>query len=241
MSLFKKGFGEVNREKSRQEKNRENMGNRIWNFYAPKDGQEAKIRFLNEDPITFYAHTMKEGVRFVDYLCIDGEADCPLCNQGERQSFKSAFLIIDARKTEFTDRQGNKKKSDASIRLYITGIQVSSQLMRYADKYGLTNRYYTLARTGAGKASSYAFDPEDKSSITKEEISNLLPPSMKELYDGSQESIEKIIISQLNMMRPDTEDSEDEEENTQREAALVNIDDLEEEKPKARKLGFKRK
>jgi hypothetical protein len=56
--LFNRSYDAVKEEKKRQEKIREEMGARLYTFFLKDDGDEADIRFLTEEPITFEAHTV---------------------------------------------------------------------------------------------------------------------------------------------------------------------------------------
>lgn len=231
MAMFKKGYGAVKEEKERQDKAREAAGSKLWNFFLRDDGDEAPIRFLTEEPVTFDAHIIKNGKQFETIVC-PGEG-CEHCDDGEKTSFRGAYLIIDKRKVEITDKKTNKKKKvNAQLRLYIQGARVLSQLDRYSSKYGLTNRDYTIARTGSGQDTTYAFDPEEKSKVTKEEIKNLLPEKLRDEYDGSMDSLYAIVEDQLALMlaeAPDEDDDDDNEvderEEKSRRRALVDVDD----------------
>ena len=59
MGMFKKGYTAVREEKQRQDENREKAGKNLWRFFLQSDGDEADVRFLTEEPVTFYEHTIK--------------------------------------------------------------------------------------------------------------------------------------------------------------------------------------
>ena len=111
MALFKKGYESVREEKKRQEEVREQMGKRLFRFFLSGDGAEARVRFLTEEPINFYEHTVKTyrggKERYENVLC-SGDDDCGYCQDGDKPSFKGAFLIWDYSEFETKDKNGKK-------------------------------------------------------------------------------------------------------------------------------------
>ena len=234
-SLFNRGYKKVREEVSRQEKNREKAGKRLWRFFISSD-EEATVHFLNEEPISFYEHTIKSvnssGEETYSYHMCTGE-DCPFCADGNRPSFKGAFLIEDKRPFEYTDSSGKKKKGNSRLLLYVAGTKVLSQLDRISGRYGLTKRDYIIIRTGKGQSTSYQVDrTDDVHTYTKEEIKNILPEKLREMYDGTEESLYQILEYQLKMDLEDSTESEDSEVESESNDTLVSIeDDKEEESP----------
>ena len=242
MGLFKKGYSAVREEKQRQDENREKMGKQLWRFFLSKDGEEATVRFLTEEPINFYEHTVKSvrgGKEHYDtVICTHDIGECPLCESGDKPSFKGAFLIYDKRPYEYTDKNGKKQKSSGQIRLYVQGARVLSQLDRLSERYGLTNRDYIITRSGSGTSTTYMFDrADDVSKLTEAEISNMLPEKLRESYDGTMESLYSIVQNQLEMMIKGDIDDEDEdyeeEETTPTRRNLVGVDDDDDEEEEA--------
>ena len=241
MGLFKKGYSAVREEKQRQDENREKMGKQLWRFFLSKDGEEATVRFLTEEPINFYEHTIKNtrnGKESYDnVICTRDIGDCPLCDGGDKPSFKGAFLVYDKRPYEYTDKNGKKQKSSGQLRLYVQGARVLSQLDRLSERYGLTNRDYTITRTGSGTSTTYMFDRDDDvNKLTEAEIKNMLPDKLRDMYDGTMESLYAIVQNQLEMqIKGDIDDDEDEEvETSANRNNLVGVDDdddEEDEKP----------
>lgn len=236
MGLFKKGYSAVREEKQRQDENREKMGKQLWRFFLSKDGEEATVRFLTEEPINFYEHTVKSvrgGKEYYDsVICTRDIGDCSLCDGGDKPSFKGAFLIYDKRPYEYTDKNGKKQKSNGQLRLYVQGARVLSQLDRLSERYGLTNRDYTITRTGSGTSTTYMFDRDDDvNKLTEAEIKNMLPEKLREMYDGTMESLYAIVQNQLEMqIKGDIDDDEDEEvETSANRKNLVGADDDEDE------------
>lgn len=241
---FKRGYTAVKEEVKRQEENREKMGKTLWRFFLSKDGDEAQIRFLTEEPITFYEHTVKGSVngkeKYDNVVCI-GE-DCPLCNEGDRPSFKGAFLIWDKRPYEYTDREGKKQKGEGQLRLYVAGTKVLSQLERLSERYGLTDRDYIITRAGSGTSTSYMFDRSDEvHKLTEAEIKNMLTDKLKEKYNGTLDSLYSIVEEQIEILANIGADEDDEPVSDNRDN-LVGADAVEEDEAPVQKpkLGFKK-
>lgn len=242
MGLFKKGYNAVREEKQRQDENREKMGKQLWKFYLSKDGEEATVRFLTEEPINFYEHTVKSvrggKERFDSVICTHDIGECSLCEEGNKPSFKGAFLIYDKRPYEYKDKDGKTKKSKGQLRLYVQGARVLSQLDRLSERYGLTDRDYIISRSGSGTSTTYMFDRTDEvGKLSEAEISNMLPDKLREMYDGTMESLYNIVQDQLEMLvngdldsnDGDEEESEDSYEKESRKR-LVGVDDDDEDK-----------
>ena len=255
MGLFKKGYNAVREEKQRQDENREKMGKQLWKFFLSKDGEEATVRFLTEEPINFYEHTIKSvrngKERYDSVICTHDLGECSLCDSGDKPSFKGAFLIYDKRPYEYTDKNGKKQTGKGQLRLYVQGARVLSQLDRLSERYGLTNRDYIITRSGSGTSTTYMFDRgDDVSKLTEAEITNMLPEKLREQYDGTMESLYAIVQNQLEMqINGDVDEDDDVEDTHANRKNLVGVndddDDEEEEKPvrtvkKATKPMFKK-
>lgn len=262
MGLFKKGYNAVREEKQRQDESREKMGKQLWKFFLSKDGEEATVRFLTEEPINFYEHSVKTvrggKERYDSVICTHDIGDCPLCDSGNKPSFKGAFLIYDKRPFEYTDKDGKKKQGKGQLRLYIQGARVLSQLDRLSERYGLTDRDYIITRSGSGTSTTYMFDrTDDVGKLSKAEIENMLPEKLREDYDGTMDSLYAILQNQLEMMvKGDVEDSDndddyDEDDSYEKKSRsrLVGVDDdddedkdedEEEEAPKKSKSSLKK-
>lgn len=232
-SLFKKGYEAAREEKKRQEEVRENMNKRLFRFFLTGDGAEARIRFLTEEPINFNEHTIKVNrggkERYDNVLCC-GDDGCPYCENGDRPSFKGAFLIWDYSTFEAKDKNGKKKKVKGSLKLYIAGTRVLSQLDRLSSRYGLTSRDYEISRTGTGTDTSYMFERTDEvSKLTKAQITNMLPDKLREDFDGTMESLYAIIEEQLKTYLPDYKGNDEEPEDEEDYDGEDNLVDYEED------------
>ena len=231
--LFARGYEASREEKARQDKARENAGKRLWKFFLSNDGDEADLRFLTEEPVNFYEHNLKKGDRYEQYTCTGD--DCPFCADGERPTYKGAYLVVDRREYEYKDENGKKKTGKDQVRLFVQGMKVVSQLDRISDKYGLSNRDVTIVRLGKGTQTSYTVERGDEDKLSKKEIEQLLPEKLREEYDGTMDSLMTIVEEQLMMLTKDYEPDEDEDdddddtvEDTKR-SRLIGVDDDEEE------------
>lgn len=233
MGMFKKGYTAVREEKQRQDENREKAGKNLWRFFLANDGDEADVRFLTEEPVTFYEHTvksMRNGKETYDTIVCSGD-DCTLCASGDKPTFKGAFLIWDKRPYEYTDKDGKKKQGNGQLRLYVQGARVLSQLDRVSSKYGLTNRTITIVRLGKGTSTTYTIEKGDEEGkLTQAEIKNMLPEKLRESYNGTMDSLYSIIEECLsNSISGTADNSEDEEEEYTNRKNLVSVDDDDEE------------
>lgn len=248
-SLFKRGYKAVEEEKQRQEEEREKRQNRIFRFFLQGDGSEADLRFLTEEPLTFYEHSIKKTVngkeRYDSVVC-SGD-NCPECAKNSRPTFKGAYLVIDRRPYEYTDSNGKKVKGKNQVRLFVQGQKVLSQLDRISKRYGLSDRDVTMVRLGTGTQTSYTIERGEKEELSTKEIEALLPDFLKEQYDGSMDSLYDIVAKQLENDLPKVKDNDEEEDEEDTKASgIVNVDDEEDEeeapRPKSRlKLGARKK
>jgi hypothetical protein len=243
MGMFKKGYEANRQEKERQEKLAENRGKRLFRFFLAKDGDEADLIFLTEEPVNFQEHNVK-GSRngkdvFNQYTCTQDDK-CELCNDGDRPSFKGAFLVWDCRPFEYTDKNGKKQQAEGSLKLFVYGTKVISQLDRISTKYGLSGRTITMVRLGSGTSTNYTFERGDKVKLTEQEIKNMLPEKLRDTYDGTEDSLYQILEEQLEMnikgYTGDSSDDSDEEDDYDGRDSVMGVDDEEEGERPARKL-----
>lgn len=232
-SMFARGYNASRAEKERQDKARENAGKKLWRFFLKDDGEEADLRFLTEEPVNFYEHNLKRGENRYEQFCCTGD-DCPFCADGDRPTYKGAYLVVDRREYEY-EKDGKKQKGKDQVRLFVMGMKVVSQLDRISDRYGLSNRDVTVIRLGKGTQTTYTIERGEEEELTKKEIKALLPEKLRESYDGTMDSLMNIVEEQLLMLTKDYEPDEDDEEDDEEEETtsgrdrLVTYDDDEEE------------
>jgi len=253
--MFNRGYEFAREEAEREEQARANAGKLIFEFFLKADKKnrspEADVIFLTDEPINFYIHNIpKANGKFESIVC--GEAingECVDCEKGDRPSYKGAYLIYDERPYEYTDKKGKTVKKEGQIRLYFAGTRVMSQLDRINTKKGLLHRECTIVRTGTGTATSYTIEVGDEIDFTRKELANLLADlhdDIKEMFDGSTESLYDIIEEQLRLrMRSEDDeavDTEDEDEEGDYDDTLVGDEDEDEEDdvPKKKISPFKK-
>lgn len=237
MAIFSRGFDNA---KKNEEKQKQQSGSKIWRLFLKNDGDEAPLIFLNEQPVNFYEHAVQKKRNGKDYYenIICTGSDCDLCDDGNRPSPKSAWLVVDQREIEYTDSNGKKQTIENQIRLLVQGTKFASMCDRFSKKYGLTDREWTFVRMGKGKQTSYTLERGDELDIDLEAIQELLPNEFKDLYDGTEDSVMDIIEK---VLMPVVEDEEDEDED---DGVLSSGDDDEEEEDeeptRTKKLGKKK-
>lgn len=249
-NLFKRGYEASRAEKQRQDEARENAGKRLWKFFLSDDGDEADLRFLTEEPVNFYEHNIKSTRNGKDsyqqYTCTG--KNCPLCADGDKATFKGAYLVVDHREFEYTDEKGKKKKGRDQIRLFIQGMKVVSQLDRISNKYGLSNRDVTVIRLGTGTQTNYTIEKGDEEKLSSKQIENLLPEKLRDDYDGTMDSLYAIIEEQLLMntmdydsSKADDDSDDDDDEDDGRGIIGAGDDDDEDDTPRGKKLNSAKK
>lgn len=233
MGMFNKGFEAVREEKKRQDEARSRSGKSLFRLFLTNDGDEAEVQFFTEEPVTFMEHTVKtirNGKECYDSVICQGE-NCPLCDSGDRPSFKGAFLVWDKRPYEYTDKDGSKKKKNGSMKLYVAGTRILSQLDRISTKYGLMNRDITIVRIGKGTNTTYTIEKGDSiPAYSSSEITNMLPEKLREYYKGTDESLYSVVEASLTATMGSDDDS-DETETVSEKANknLVGVNDEDDE------------
>lgn len=215
--LFNTGYTAVKEEKERQERNREKVKGKLWYFYLSDDGDEAQVRFLTEEPVNYYAHSVPEkGGRYQEHICTQDD-DCEYCNEGDKPQFKSAYLIWDKREYETTNEKGKKVKKSGCLRLYTQGTKVTSQLARISSKSGITVKDLNIVRSGKGTQTSYMFENDfEREPLTADEVREMLavlPEEQQDMYKGDvkkgNKSLLDVVMAQLEMRMDDYDEDED--------------------------------
>jgi hypothetical protein len=202
-SFFQKGFDAVNKMSEEAKANSGKTG--IYDFYV-KDGEEKLMRFLTDEPLSFYAHTIKVGTVPRVFVCT-GEPDCKGCQQPDsfdasklnKRSIKSAFLVLDGTVTTKDEvvngaPTGKVIEYTDQVRVMVRGTSDVAAIQRNKEKYGLLDRAYYVSKNG--KKNPYNFDRVDdcpagkdplywsKAPLTeeaKEKIIESLPEKYKEI------------------------------------------------------------
>lgn len=229
MSIFKRGYSEVAKEEKRREEAKKQMGG-LFRFFLSEG--EALVTFLTEEPVNFYEHTLKRkrnGKDVYDNVPCSG-ADCPHCADGDRPTFKSAWLIIDHRPYEYEDKDTKKKKvKEATIKMYIVGTKVAGVLQRKSNRYGLTKYQYTIERIGKDTSTTYSLENEGKNRIKEKEIRNLLSDELNEIYDGTEESLYDVLEHEISRLIPKQIEDDEDEDDYDYDKNMVSYDDEDDE------------
>lgn len=238
-SMFKKGFSVAREQDEKMKQAQANSGRKLFDFFLANDGEEADLVFLTEEPINFDQHNIRDrSGKFSTCVCT-GDDSCPYCAEGDSPKYQGAFLVWDTREFTYKNKDGKEVHNDrGNIKIYSRGIKDITQLDRISQKYGLAGRMITIIRNGSGQSTSYAFERGDKIDVTEDEIMALLPEKLRDMYNGTEESLYGILEEQLTMRTPNgvAETEEPEEEEYSNDDVVIGA----EEEPRAKKkLGKK--
>jgi len=219
MSIFKRGYIVARDEAKKAEERRASFGKMIYEFYLTDDKDEAEVVFLNEEPVNCFTHnriSRRNGKEFFDTVVCTQDENCPDCNDGERATYKGAYLIVDLRPYEYKDDKGKKQTKEQTLRFYMPGNRIVTQLDRISTKYGLADSIMNIVRHGKGTKTNYIVEnTNEEYSFSKKELETLMTDEVKKLYNGSEESIYDIIEQQLEIRLSSTgEDADEEKEDT---------------------------
>lgn len=199
-----RGYAKVRQAKKEQEIYQQQSKNRVYEFWIQKD-EEAEMRFLTEEPITFKRHSMPKAGRFEQYTCPG--VGCPICAKGDNPRFVGAYLVVDRRTFESKKDNSKGKQLKNQVRLFVQGTNVLSQLDRNSEKYGLINREWTVART----ANAYNWDRGEKCKLLPSLEKLLKDFDKKDPYDIVLDNVKALSIKDLNVKFGDSDDDEEEE------------------------------
>lgn len=156
---FDEGYDKVQEEAKRVEE----AMNREWvpSFWL-RDGDEARVTFLTDEPVTFYEHwePTLEGT----FTCTQDD-DCPLCQAGNKPSFRGAYLVVDHRKDEWEDDKGETQTAQYQVKIMKHGVRALQVLQKKHERKGLKKHDWLITRTGTGSSTQYDFEsyPRDES------------------------------------------------------------------------------
>jgi len=222
---IKRGYKAVREETDRREKAKELKKGRLWRFFiSKKDPEDIPIRFLTEEPICFYEHTINEGGKFLNIPCI-GEG-CTHCDV-KKPTYMAGWLIVDGREVEVDEKDasgsktGKKKIIKDRIKVLVRGMTTAGQLDRLSRKFGLLDKMWYVTRTGDGTGTVWNFDRGDTDELTDKQMKALfaqLPEELRTLdpYD----IVEGQIQMEVELAKASTGDSEDSTETEEEKEAL---------------------
>lgn len=182
MSWFSEGYDVVEKESQRIE---EAMNKNFVPNFILKEDEEAKIIFLTTEPVNFYEHYLKAQNRY--FTC--SQNDCPLCEMGNKASYRGAYLVLDTRYEEWVDKKTNEKKSrQNTIKVMKHGVKALKQIKKQHAKRGLDKFAWEIARTGSGTDTSYGFIPEDLDEV----MDGVKMPTADEIAEAKKAMLENL-------------------------------------------------
>lgn len=164
-SWMKTGFQAASKEMAG---NKAKQGSFTPDFWL-KDGDDAMVRFLSNEPISIYQHRIQNGGKWVTSTCLrDG---CPLCEAGNKPQFVGVFSIIDRRKEEWVDKNTGKKVSrQNTVKMWRCGTRVMGSLEKLTARRGSLMGYdISVSRTGTSTDTIYTLIPEIPSPMSAED------------------------------------------------------------------------
>lgn len=201
----KRGFDAHKKEDDRRKKEKEDRSGKLWRFFLKDDDEDdVPIRFLTEEPILFYEHTIQlPGGKWGNETCVgDG---CEICEGGSKPTYKGAWLVVDGREFEIDEKKdgkptGKKKIIKDQIRLYVRGSTDIAKLDRLSRKFGLTSRPWFATKTGKDTSTSYELDRGEEDELSVKQITNLLaiaPEKYRNHYNGDEEELYQIVEANI--------------------------------------------
>ena len=173
---FKTGFDKIEEEATRN----------TYEF-SIKDGEQATVRFLSNDPRSFRRHELHQPPNYPRYTCRQGmEGGCPLCDAGHKTRFVGLLPVYDYR--------------DKKIKPYVQGVRALRTLDQLSKlEPGLTGQDVIIMRSGKSTDTTYNFapkapspmpsevlDPNGQLSIPSDIFEQYAPKSVDELRSAAQ-------------------------------------------------------
>lgn len=138
-------------------------------WFKIEDGESARVRFLDENPLTFYQHSEYDkkakrgaGMR-VNLTCI--QKDCPLCEAGSKPRYVGAYRVI---LIEKFDRKGRPMKISPEEQIFIKGVNTLAILEKKNSKKKITSENIDIDRTGDGFDTQYIPEFTGEKAIPKD-------------------------------------------------------------------------
>jgi hypothetical protein len=168
-------------------KAKENIGKYMPYLAVQEDGS-AIVRFLDDEPITFYQHriydpSMKEGLGGHRNLTCTRK-DCPICGKGDRPRWVGAYRVIHIDHME-------KGKQVPTEKIFIKGVNVIEVLERKNQKKALSSENIEIERIGTGFDTKYTFDFTGD----KKPIKDFVAPEdddLRERFKINREDLERL-------------------------------------------------
>lgn len=139
------------------QKNAEARKNSGVKYFSLKDDETAVVRFLDDEPITFYQHrikdpSLKEGLGgFRNLTCLQKAGKCPLCAAGDKPRYIGAYRLI------HLDHKDGKKVVPTE-KIFLKGINTIEVLLKKNRKKKLSSENLEVERTGEGFQTQWLFE-----------------------------------------------------------------------------------
>lgn len=172
-----------------------------------KDGQSAKVIFLDREAVYLYQHTFNVRGKMKNYTCL--RKGCPLCAVADRDPrYVAIYRVLDLRK--YKNKAG--KVITQTERYYVVGSRLQPTLERLEKNHQLYNRVVEITRTGSGTDTVYS-----AISVGKPKI-EVPAPSLKTLKDYAPKTREELemIAETLGMVQKRDEGYDDDEEEVEK-------------------------
>jgi hypothetical protein len=160
---------------------RKNSGKGVpWLFL--EEGDEALVRFLHRDPVLYYSHRVwdpdkSEGKGgYVNLTCTKAAGRCPLCEVGEKRSYKGAYLVLHINNT------GDGDKVVPMVKMLIRGINDLRMLEAKSKKFDLTKVNLEVSRVGSSTDSRLILDRSEDTTMPEFDRTPIDGASNEEQY-----------------------------------------------------------
>lgn len=155
-----------------------------------RDGESAKIVFLDRESFNIHIHQIKVRGRIRKYTCLRHK--CPLCEINDARLI-AVYRILDLRKFESKDKQGKKVTSSYKEKYYEVGARLQPVVARLMAKKRLYKKLSEVSRDGEGTATTYQIVPLGPiGPKLKAKIEKLLTPKLDIEKDYSPKKREEL-------------------------------------------------
>ena len=170
------------------------------------DGETAVVRFLDDEPLTFYQHSVFDsraksgkGSR-ISLTC--PRKGCPLCDAGDKPRYVGAYRVIHL---AHVDAKGRRTQVDPTEKIFIKGVNALAVLDRKNSKKPLSSVNMEIERIGEGFDTQYIPEFTDDKRMPKD-YKRLPSASLKDFFKVSMESLDRLAKVALGKSRGRSDD-----------------------------------
>lgn len=215
------GYDEIEKELERQRQNRENnqSGSRIRDFWCKSGEQDIFVRFLTREPLTARRHSAWHNGKWTSITCRKeiGES-CPLCDAGDKPALFGAHLLVDRR--TFESRSGDQFTNEIKVlclkAVHVAGFREACINLNGDDDL---RKEWKLVKSGEKTSTRYSIYPRPTEPIPPEEREKykaILAPYVKGWkafceetgHDTKSYPLEKFVLTRCLMPLPEDEMAE---------------------------------